>query len=397
MISIEKALAIISRQTKPLSSSSVSLNESLGRVLVEDIIADSDLPPFDRSQMDGYALKAADTTNAPVELRIVGEAAAGKGWHNTLKRGEAVRIMTGGPVPKGANSVQKVELAKESNGTVHILEPTETGRFIVKKGAEVKKGKKVLKKGEALTVLNISLAAAFGCARVKVSKRPRVAIFTTGTEIVDIHKKPKADQIRNTNSVMLASLCEAAGAEVTVYPTVGDDISGLRTQIREAAAKADILVTTGGVSVGKYDLTKIAFKELGADIFFERVALKPGKPTVFGRFGQTLIFGLPGNPVSAAVTFFLFVRKAILLMQSALDTDLREGRARSIGAMKGTKERDSYLPAILTESNDGSRMVKPVEWKGSSDIVGFSKAGALVYVPRGTRIDIDDVAKILYL
>mgnify|MGYP001187267767 CR=1 FL=1 len=397
MIPIEKALAIVARKSKPLGSIVVSSHESLGRILGEDIVADSDLPPFDRSQMDGFALKAADTMSAPVELRIVGEAAAGKGWHKRLQKGEAVRIMTGGPVPKGADSIQKVELAREFSGSVQILEPTETGRFIVMKGAEIKKGKKVLLKGELLTVMNISLAAAFGYSRLMVSKRPRVAIFSTGTEIVDIHKKPKADQIRNTNSLMLAGLCEAAGAEVALYPTVGDDISDLKTQIKRAAFKADILVTTGGVSVGKYDLTKLAFRELGAEIFFERVALKPGKPTVFGRLGQTLLFGLPGNPVSAAVTFFLFVRKAILLMQSALHTDLREGRARSLGSMKGTKERDSYLPATLSASYEGLTMAAPIAWKGSSDIVGFSKADALAYVPRGTRIDVDEVVKILYL
>lgn len=397
MIPVSKALKIISRETKTLGVERVALEGAIGRLLAENIVADSDLPPFDRSQMDGYAVKAADTTGAPLTLRLVGESAAGRGWRKVLKAGEAVRIMTGAAVPAGADAVQKLEVAHEDGGTVTLLEATEKGRFIVPKGKEVKKGKTVLRSGERLTPSNISIPAAFGYAKVKVATQPRVAIISTGTEIVDIKKKPGRDQIRNSNSLMLKALCEQAGAVATVYTNVGDEISDLKFQISDAVRKADILITTGGVSVGKYDLTKLALKELGAEIFFERVALKPGKPTVFGRMKRTLVFGLPGNPVSAAVTFYLFVRKSIALMQVAGTSDLEAATAVAAKAIKSTKERDVYLPSSLEITDDGRLMVEQVNWHGSSDFIGFSHADALAIIPKGSNTEAGDAVSILLL
>lgn len=396
MIPVSKALKIIARETSEVRSERIALEDSLGRILAEDIVADSDLPPFDRSQMDGYAVKASDTVHAPVTLRLVGESAAGRGWHKTLKPGEAVRIMTGASVPAGADAVQKLEVAKEGGDSVTLFESTEAGRFIVSKGKEVKKGKTVLRSGERITAANISIPAAFGYAKLKVAKQPRVAIISTGSEIVDVKKRPGRDQIRNSNSVMLKALCEQAGAVATVYPNVGDDISNLKFQISEAVRNSDILVTTGGVSVGKYDLTKLALKDLGAEVFFERVALKPGKPTVFGRLRKTLVFGLPGNPVSSAVTFYLFVRKAILMMQSAGFTDLEPATAITPKPIKSTKERDVYLPSGLRIVN-GRLMVEPVNWHGSSDFIGFSRADALAIIPKGSTVEAGKVIDILLI
>jgi molybdenum cofactor synthesis domain-containing protein len=333
-------------------------------------------------------VKAADTSDAPVTLRLVGESAAGRGWHKTLKSGEAIRIMTGASVPAGADAVQKLEVARENGGSVTILEPTEVGRYIVSKGKEVRKGKTVLESGERITAANISIPAAFGYAKVKLARQPRVAILSTGSEIVDVKKRPGRDQIRNSNSIMLKALCEQAGAVATVYPNVGDDISDLKFQISDAVRNADILITTGGVSVGKYDLTKLALKELGAEIFFERVALKPGKPTVFGRLKKALVFGLPGNPVSAAVTFYLFVRKAILKMQGARDTDLPGETAIALKPMKAPKERDLYLPAeVFIDPVECRIGVVPVNWHGSSDFIGFAQADCLAFVPKGQTVE----------
>lgn len=397
MIPVAKALKIIARETTPLRPEKVELPDAIGRILAEDIVADSDLPPFDRSQMDGYAVKAADTKIAPVTLRLVGESAAGRGWRGKLRSGEAIRIMTGASVPAGADAVQKLEVAKEYGDTVTLLEPTDVGRYIVSKGKEVRKGKTVLRSGELLTAANISIPAAFGYARVKVAKQPRVAIISTGSEIVDVSKKPGRDQIRNSNSIMLKALCEQAGAIATIYPNVGDDITNLKFQIADAVPNADILITTGGVSVGKYDLTKLALKELGAEIFFERVALKPGKPTVFGRLKKSLVFGLPGNPVSAAVTFYLFVRKAIALMQSAGVSDLETATAISSKPIKSTKERDTYLPSALEITGDGRLLVEPVSWHGSSDFIGFSHADALAIIPQGSKVAAGDAISVLLL
>ncbi len=397
MIPISKALKIINREAATLATERIGLADSIGRVLAEDIIADSDLPPFDRSQMDGFAVIAKDTANTPVDLNIVGESSAGSGWHHRLNPGEAVRIMTGAPVPIGADAVQKVELTEEKNDFVTVLGPTEKGRFIIRQGAEIKAGKSVLQAGERLNAANIAVPAAFGYAKIKVAKRPRVAVFSTGSEIVDIGKKPKRDQIRNSNSIMLKSLAERSGAFVNVLPNVGDKLSDLKSQILNAAATADILITTGGVSVGKYDFTKTALLELGAEIFFDKVALKPGKPTVFAKLGKTFIFGLPGNPVSAAVTFHLFVREMILLMQTAAKTGLRQGFAVLEERVKGTKDRDTYLPAKLETDKTGRLIAIPLKWHGSSDFIGFAKADALIVMPKGESREKDDVVEIVYL
>ena len=398
MIDISKAIQIIARETGSRGTEKVAVSQSVGRVLGEDIIADSDLPPFDRSQMDGFAVIAADTKNAPVTLKIVGESAAGRGWHKTTKRGEAVRIMTGAPIPAGADSVQKVELTNEINdGLVEIREAAEKGRSIVLKGSEIKKGTVVFKAGEIVTENMIATAAAFGYAKVNIAKPPRVAILGTGSEIVEITKKPGRDQIRNSNSVMLDVLCGKFGAETVIHPNAKDKIEELKATFKSAAKGSDILIITGGVSVGKYDHTKAALSDLGAEIFFDRVRLRPGKPTVFARLGKTLIFGLPGNPVSAAVTFHLFVRNSILKMQGASATDLGRGFAVLGADAKAARERDTYLPSRLEANKLGQLIAYPLKWQGSSDFIGYSRADSLVFVPRGRTLAKGEVAEIAYL
>ena len=395
MITITKALAIVGKEAGKLGVERIDLADSIGRVLAEDIVADSDLPPFDRSQMDGYAVVAADTNSAPVRLKIVGESAAGRGWHKTLKRGEAVRIMTGAPVPAGADAVQKVELTRENDGFVEILAAVKKGNSIVKKGAEIKKGKKVISKGEVITANNIAVIAAFGYAKVKVAKRPRVAILATGSEIVDVGKKPKRDQIRNSNGLMLKALAEQCGAKVSVLPSCGDDLKSLKSAIRNP--QSTILIITGGVSVGKYDLTKQALTELGAEIFFERVNLKPGKPTVFARLGKTLIFGLPGNPVSAAVTFYLFVRTAILQMQNMSQPQLKQGFAILANDAKAAKDRDTFLPSRLETNKSGQLIATPLKSQGSSDFVGFARADSLIFIAAGKSYKLGDTVELAFL
>lgn len=398
MIDISKATKIIGRESGTLGTERVDLIDCVGCILREDIIADTDLPPFDRSQMDGYAVVAAETKKAPVTLTLVGESAAGRGWRGAMKRGQAVRIMTGAPVPVGADSVQKVELAREiGDGFVELSASTEKDRFIVRKGSEIKKGRTIFKTGGIITENMIAALASFGYAKVRVAKRPRVAILGTGSEIVEITKKPGRDQIRNSNSVMLSVLARKFGARTTTFPISKDEISDLTFQISNAARKSDILIITGGVSVGKYDLTKTALTDLGAKIFFDKVRLKPGKPAVFARLGKTLVFGLPGNPVSAAVTFHLFVRKAILQMQTASQTDLGTGFAVLATDAKAARERDTYLPARLETGKFGTLVAHPLKWQGSSDFVGFARADSMIFVLRGEHLGKGAVAEIAYL
>ncbi len=371
-----------------------------GRVLAQEIIADSDLPPFDRAQMDGYAVRAADVASTPARLRIVGESAAGAGWHQEMKAGEGVRIMTGAPVPAGADAVQQVELTREtdSNSEVEILESLEVGRSIVKRAAEIKSGETVLRGGEEINVAMIATLASFGYARVKVGRRPRVAVMATGSELVDVDQKPAQDQIRDSNNYTIAAYATLAGAIVERLPLAGDNTEELKAEITRAVETSDVLITSGGVSMGVYDFTKAALKELGAEMFFERVALRPGKPTVFARLGKTLIFGLPGNPVSVAVTFNLFARTALRSMQGASQPTLNEETAILGRSVKGSGDRESYLPAVLRTDGKGSLIAEPLKWGGSSDFVAFARATALINVAAGVKsIEAGERVKIVKL
>lgn len=386
MISVAEAVQIVRQETKALGSERVELQHALGRVLAEDVVSDSDLPPFDRAQMDGYAVRAEDVKNAPARLRIVGESAAGKGWHQQLEEGQAVRIMTGAPVPAGADSVQQVELTHElKDGTVvELLQSVEAGKSIVRRGAEIEAGQTVLSAGSTINAAMMAVLAAFGYAQINVFSRPRVGVLATGTELVPVDQKPGQDQIRDSNNYSISAYAQQAGAIVELLPLAGDDTELLKSQIAEAAKRCDMIVTSGGVSMGVYDVTKSAVKELNAEVFFERVSLRPGKPTIFARLPNgTLFFGLPGNPVSVSVTFNLFTRTALRAMQNAADPVLKKETAALAKTVKGTSDREAYLPAQLTTNDDGQLIAFPLKWGGSSDFVAFAMTTALVIVPAG--------------
>jgi molybdenum cofactor synthesis domain-containing protein len=387
MIPVSEAIAIVLSQSRALGTESVDLPNCLGRILAEDVVADSDLPPFDRAQMDGYAVVAADTLKVPARLRVVGESAAGRGWHQRMHQGEAVRIMTGAPVPAGADAVQQVELTREPDGEacVEILASVEAGRSIVRRAEEIHAGETVLRAGEEINAAMIATLASFGYGEVKVGRLPRVAVMATGSELVAVNQKPGRDQIRDSNNYTIGAYAALAGAGVERLPLASDDTLELKRQMAEAAERSDVLITSGGVSMGVYDFTKAALKELGAEIFFERVALRPGKPTVFGRLGQTLVFGLPGNPVSVAVTFNLFARTALRALQRASEPALTEATAVLARAVKGSIDRESYLPAVLKTDAKGSLLAAPLKWGGSSDFVAFARTTALVIVPKGVK------------
>jgi molybdopterin molybdotransferase len=401
MISVAEAIQIVRDQTRILPSERVPLSSALGRVLAEDILADSDLPSFNRAQMDGYAVRASDVKETPVRLRIVGESAAGRGWHNELQEGQAVRIMTGAPVPAGADAVQQVELTHElRDGTVvEILESVEAGRSIVNRGKEITEGTTLLRPGIPITAQMIAVLASFGYGDVSVGRSPRVAVFATGTELVDVDEKPGQDQIRDSNNYTIEAYARLANASVERLPLAGDEPSTLARRIKAAAKEAEIVITSGGVSMGVYDFTKSALKELEAEIFFEKVALKPGKPTVFARLPTgTLIFGLPGNPVSVSVTFNLFARTAIWTMQGANEPSLRPETAVLAQSVKAAKDRETYFPAQIFTNDDGQLVAFPLKWGGSSDFVSFASATSLICLPAGAgRIEAASMVKIVRL
>jgi molybdenum cofactor synthesis domain-containing protein len=403
MIPVAEAVRVVIEKTAPLGAERVPLADAAGRVLAEDVFADSDLPPFDRAQMDGYAVRSEDLREAPARLRVVGEAAAGRGWRGHVQKGEAVRIMTGAPLPAGADGVQQVELTRETEdgAAVEIERATEPGQFYVPRGSEIRAGERVLRAGEEVSAARTAVLASFGYAEVSVRRRPRVAVLATGTELVPVAEWPGEDQIRDSNTYSLAAYARLAGAEVERLPFAGDDPELLRREIAEAASRSDVLVLSGGVSMGRYDFTKAALRELGAEVFFERVSLRPGKPTVFARLPgekQTLVFGLPGNPVSVSVTFNLFARTALRAMQGALSPALAEETAVLARPAKGAQERTSYLPAALSTDESGRLLAEPLKWGGSSDFVAFARAAALLIVPAGVKsLEAGSVARVVRL
>ena len=403
MITVAEAVRVVVEKAEAVGAERVPLTDSAGRLLAEDVFADTDLPPFDRAQMDGYAVRSEDVREVPARLRVVGEAAAGRGWRGTVQKGEAVRIMTGAPLPTGADAVEQVELTRESEdgSTVEVERATEPGQFYVPRASEMRAGERVLRAGEEVSAARVAALASFGYAEVSVRRRPRVAVLATGTELVPVSEKPGEDQIRDSNTYSLAAYARLAGAEVERLPFASDDPELLRREIAEAAARTDVLVLSGGVSMGRYDFTKAALRALGAEVFFERVSLRPGKPTVFARLPnerRTLAFGLPGNPVSVSVTFNLFARTAIRAMQGALAPALEEETAVLARAARGAAERTSYLPAALSTDEAGRLLAEPLKWGGSSDFVAFARAAALLIVPAGVKtLEAGSVVRVVRL
>lgn len=407
MIPISDAIAIINREISILETETIDLADSIGRVLAQTIKADMDLPPFDRSQMDGFAVRLKDIAEAsegnPIKLKIVGESVAGKGFNEKLKKGETVRIMTGARVPNGTDSVQKKELTEETEkGFVGIFEPTKKNQNIVLQASEIEKDTTVFSEGEIIDAKKITVLASFGYAKIDVYQQPKIAVLATGSEIVEISETPKKDQIRDSNSITISSLCKQIGANVETLPLAHDDFDNLKSLIARQCgfgqrSNVNILILSGGVSVGDYDFTKPALRELGAEIFFEKVSLRPGKPTVFAKLHDCYIFGLPGNPVSVAVTFHLFVRRAILLMQNVKESKLKEGFAVLTKKMKGAKERDSYIPAQISFENDAKISVTPLNWGGSSDFISFAEADCLIFVPQDTIIEEEEICKVVFI
>jgi molybdopterin molybdotransferase len=384
MLRIEDALQIILDRTTMLGEEEIPLTEAIGRVLRLNAKSDLDLPPFDRARMDGYALKAADAANAnetnPARLKEIGEAAAGHAFYGTVESGQAVRIMTGAPVPAGADAVQQIEVIKVADGWIEIQKAVQPGQFITPHGIEARAGDVMVNAGERISPAVAAVLASFGYARLMVSRRPRIALLSTGTELVEVSESPGASQIRNSNTYSLAGYAESAGAEVVSSGIVRDDFAATRDAIAAGLETADVVMLSGGVSMGDYDLVKPALVELGAEIFVEKVAMHPGKPTVFAKLGDKVIFGLPGNPVSVAVSFHLFARPALMQMQGAKEIHLPRFQAYAARMVKGAPPRRSHQPGRLT-IRDGRAEVEPLKWSGSSDLVAFMKADCLIVVP----------------
>jgi molybdopterin molybdotransferase len=377
-LSVSEALRAVLERTNPLGAESITLDDSLGRVLAETVASDVDMPPFDRSAMDGFALRSADVKAVPATLRVVGQVRAGESKALAVGPGEAVQIMTGAPVPQGADAVQQVERTScDAPGLVAIRGPVDAGANIAPRGSEVRVGDVVLPSGRFIDPATIAVLAAVGCSQVSVGRRPTLAVLVTGDEIVPVHQKPTEARIRNSNGPALRAQALWAGARAVSLGVAGDDETSL-ARAMEPGLDADILVVSGGVSAGAYDLVEGVFERvLGVEIVFRRVAIKPGAPLVFGHRGKTLIFGLPGNPVSAQVTFDIFVKAALLKMQGASHLARPTFEVVLQDDVRNRSGRAAHIPARVRFER-GRWVARTLRSMGSADIVAHAGANALV-------------------
>jgi len=318
LLSVDEALERILARVKPLPAERVALLEALGATLSVDVEADRDVPPFRNSAMDGYAVRGEDVGSAPARLRVVGEIAAGSVPGRDVGRGEAMRIMTGAPMPDGADTVVKVEDTDNGMETVTITAPTKAGTSVRDAGEDLRKGETILRRGTVLRPAEIGVLATLGRSNVDVIRRPRVAVLSTGDEVVELDEELRPGQIRDANRYSLSAAARAVGATPVTGGIVRDTADALRSALHDAAARADVIVTSGGVSVGDHDHVKPVVDELGSMDFWS-IAIRPGRPLAFGELRapdhrDIPIFGLPGNPVSSLLGFELFVRPALLRM-----------------------------------------------------------------------------------
>jgi molybdopterin molybdotransferase len=378
LLSIAEAQRLILEHAGPLPVEDVALEEAARRVLAEPARAEIDLPPFPSSARDGYAVRAADT---PGRLRVGTRIAAGKPAAAALESGQAMGIATGGVVPAGADAVVPIEYVVERGNEVEIGSGVARGDNVRPRGGDIHAGEVVAEAGSVLTPARLGALAAAGIAEVRCTRRPRAAVVPTGTELRRPGEVLSAGEIYEANGLILSAQLEAAGALVELTPAVGDD-EGAHRDALEHALGADIVVTSGGVSVGPHDLVRRVESELGVEEVFWRVSVKPGKPIAFGVRESTLVFGLPGNPVSALVGFVLFVEPAIRALQGVPEPLPRFDRGRLSGARRRNRERDELVRSRLRRSADGA-VLEPLSGQESHMIARSAAADALMFVPRG--------------
>ena len=400
MIDSAAATRLVLQYAQPGETENVPLAQALGRTLATAVVCDMDYPPFDRAMMDGFAVRAQDATTPGAQLRILGSVAAGSRAPTPLGAGQAYQINTGAPMPDGADAVVPVEVVEVApNGeTVTLQIATTLGKHIAPQASCVKAGSVVLDSGLRMEPAEIATAAAAGAAQVEVFARPTVGVLATGDELVPIDCKPEQAQIRNSNTCMLEALVRRAGGEPVDLGIAGDSGDALREAIRRGL-QYDALCITGGISMGEYDLVPGVLDELGCTVRFKKVAIKPGKPTLFAT-SETggHVFGLPGNPIGALVAFLLFVEPALRIRQGEKPGGRRLMRAVIESPMPPVGDRESYWPAVVRADHDGDLRAKPLSWRGSGDPFGVAGANGLVVRPAHARaLASGDAVKVIVL
>jgi molybdopterin molybdotransferase len=384
MINFDDALKTILDSVKgPIGSERIGILESFGRVLAADIHSDGDIPAFDHSAMDGYALISADTKGASadsgVKLKVAGEFRAGGDTLSKVEAGSAVKIMTGAPIPEGADAVVMVENTKETGGIVEVFEEVEKGKNIRLAGEDIKSGDLVLEKGSLITPSHIAMLASLGEAVVSVSKNPRVAMLMTGDEVISIEEKMEPGKVRNSNAYALYSQI-IANCGIPVNKGVAKDNKDSLRNALKACLDCDIIVTSGGVSMGEYDYVKEVMNELGMEEKFWKVAMRPGKPNLFGTIEGKPFFGLPGNPVSTMIGFELFVRPTIMKMLGHKGGERREVEAVLQEDVK-TKKGLTFFVRAVTKWEGGGYVTRTTGLQGSGMLSSMVKANSLMIIP----------------
>ena len=382
MRTLEAARAEVLDGIKPLSSELVSIWEALGRVLAEDVVAASDVPPFPNSAMDGYAVRGSDVVEPGAVLTLIGEVAAGQAASEPVGAGQAIKIMTGAPMPEGADTVVKVEDTEAVEDKVSIGPAVETGTSVRRAGGDVEQGARVFDAGTRLTPMHVGVLATIDVAEVTVHRRPRVAFMSTGDELIP----PGGGElgpgmIRDSNRPMVSSLLREAGVDTVDLGIIADDPDTLRAALDEGSS-ADVIVSTGGVSMGDYDVTKLVF-EGGSEVSFWKVAIQPAKPFAFGRIGDALFFGLPGNPVSVLVSFEQFLRPALLRLQGATRVLRPQVSAVAGEAMATDPEKTVFVRVVVDGEVGGRPRVVSSGGQASNVLSAAATADAFAVVPRG--------------
>jgi molybdopterin molybdotransferase len=376
-----------------LETEAVPLREAVGRVLAHDIVSDRDYPPFDRSIRDGYAVAAADT-RAGAQLKCIGELKAGDTPSVSVSAGNCIQIMTGAALPDGADAVVMIEHTARAGDNVTLDRAVKSGQHVVRKGSEQAAGGIVLAAGVRIGFAEIAAAAQVGASHPVVTRRPRVAVLSTGDEVVDFASTPGPFQIRNSNSVSLGAQISLLGRESVILGNAKDSLDDLRAKI-SAGLEADALILSGGVSMGKYDLVEPVLREFGAEFVFDAVAIRPGKPVVFAICKGKPVFGLPGNPVSTMVTFDLFVQPALDILAGAEVRPLPFVQAVLTAPLSEKPGLTHFLPAQISWRDETAR-VSPIVWQGSGDVVAMARANCLMVVPaERERIEAGEAVHVL--
>ncbi len=357
----------------------VPLDQADLRILARDVLADRDYPPFSRSARDGFAVIASDVEQVPVTLDVVGETRAGEPSRFALRPGQAVEIMTGAPGPAHADAVVMVEHSQRDGARVTLSDSVRPGRNLVRAGSEARRGEVVMGSGTQIGFAQVALLGTVGCTRVPVFRKPEVAILSTGDEIVPVAASPEVYQIRNSNAHSLASQVRRRGGRPKILPVAKDRPDETRRLIEEGL-HSDVLVLSGGVSMGKHDLVRDVLDGLGAEIFFTTVRIQPGKPLVFGRVGTTPVFGLPGNPLSTMVTFEVFASVAVDLFGGATDSPLQFQSVRLAEPFRHKPVLTRFIGARL-DGEYGATSVRPDRGQGSGDVTAFARADCLMVAP----------------